>query len=361
MQQHVMERNHTHCLRFSISNVHTVSLRAGATMDASNSSSCRSLSEQDVKVVINTKIATASLSFVACFVTFILICVLVCYMKVWKTFIHRLKLYLTAVALFLSIMYILQVLPVTTKEGDNGTETVTRSGDWSRACEAIAFLLQYTQWVMLLIICWMILFLLWLVYYLVQTEVKAVTLENNLRLEIGGIFFTLIFPLLFLWTPFVTQNYGLGGQWCGIVIKHSNGCSEKNESLLPGLGYQIGIWYGPAFVVAFLCTIGVIIVIHRLWLYYKENGRTEQMNNAIIKGIPPAAYLVLFNVINCINAASLVYHVLSNDESTNYHLWITHAITGPCRALAIPFAFVLSHLFIRCCFKKKRDSYYRIQ
>ena len=336
------------------------SLRAGATMDASNSS-CRSLSDQEVKVVINTKIATASLSFLACLVTFILMCVLVCYMKVWKTFIHRLKLYLTTVALFLSIMYILQVLPVTTKEGDNGTETVTRNGDWSRACEAIAFLLQYTQWVMLLVICWMILFLLWLVYYLVQTEAKAFTLENSLWLEICGVFFTLIFPLLFLWTPFVTHNYGLGGQWCGIVIKHGNGCSGKNESLLPGLGYQIGIWYGPAIVVTFLCTIGVVIVIHRFWVYYRKNGRTEQMNNAIMKGIPPAAYLVLFNVINCINAASLIYHALTNDENTDYHLWVTHAITGPCRALAIPFAFVLSHFFIRCCLKRKRDFYYSIQ
>lgn len=329
-------------------------------MNASNSS-CPLLSEQEVKVIIYTKIAAASLSFVACLLTFILMCVLVCFMKVWKTFIHRLKLYLTAVALFLSIMYILQVLPVTTKEGDDGTETVTRNLDWSRACEAIAFLLQYTQWVMLLIICWMILFLLWLAYYLVHTEVKAVTFENNLCLEIGGIFFTLVFPLLFLWTPFVTNNYGLGGQWCGIVIKHSSGCEAKNESLLPGLGYQIGIWYGPAILVTFLCTIGVIIVIRHLWVYYKKNGRTEQMNNAIIKGIPPAAYLVLFNVINCINAASLIYHAYTKDKTTDYHLWVTHAVTGPCRALAVPFAFVLSQIFIRCCLKTQRDSYYIIQ
>ena len=89
------------------------------------------------------------------------------------------------------------------------------------------------------------------------------------------------------------------------------------------------------------------------------------MTSSLVKGIPPAMYLVIYNVINAVNITSLVFHAAQDrgnrDISTDYRLWLVHAVTGPCRALAVPFAFVLGHFLIYCCFRQRSDSYTRIK
>ena len=42
--------------------------------------------------------------------------------------------------------------------------TLPRSDGWNKACIGIAFVLQYTSWVMLQIICSIIFFLIWSTY-----------------------------------------------------------------------------------------------------------------------------------------------------------------------------------------------------
>ena len=273
---------------------------------------------------------------------------------------HRLKLYLTGVALVLSVLYLLQVLPM--KSGSPDRENgIWSDGRWGNsACKLISFSLMYTDWVMLLLICWLILYL----FRLAQCIGKPLTLfhvHHQVLFEAAVIAFTFTLPLLFVWAPFVTDLYGVGSMmWCGIVIERN--CGDTRQ----GLGILIGIWYLPAAVIALLCTVGVIIVISLFWKYYKRQGLTRQMSNAIMKGVPPVTYLVLYNTINCIDISSLIYHNSSRGSwkrNTDYHLWITHAITGPGRALIIPFAFVLSQALIRCCLaesRRKRDTYNRL-
>lgn len=315
-------------------------------------SGCHVYSEAEVNTIIYTKIGVATLSFVACLGTLILMCLLMCWLRAWDTLVDRLKLYLTFVAMVLSIMYIFQVLPVKSHTTVNGTATVARSEDWNRACKGIGFLLQYTNWVLLLMIGWMIVFLLWCAYTLGKSQS---TTESKWRmlLDVAAIASSLVFPLLFLWMPFVTDSYGLGGQWCGIIVKKGRECNEHG-SLLPGLGYQIGLWYGPAIMVALACTVGLVIVTYQFWVYYRRNGLTDEMTRSIIKAIPPATYLVIYNAISCINCSSIIYHNVKSSNEVNYRLYVTHAVTGPCRALAIPIAFVLSHIILQCCYRKRK-------
>ena len=117
-------------------------------MKNSNTSSCLSGSEL-VDVVVG-KAVTASFTFVACLATLILMCLL----KVWRKFVYRLTMYLTAVAMLLSLAFVVQVLPVTSR----GEEVAARSTEWESVCKAIAFILQYIIWVMLLTICWTIIY-----------------------------------------------------------------------------------------------------------------------------------------------------------------------------------------------------------
>ena len=329
---------------------------------SANNSSCHSFSAKELNTIFYTRISVAIVSFVACLMTLILMCVLICYLKVWKTLVHRMKLYLTAVALVLSVMYLLQVLPVKCIEVQD--ESTGENSNWNEACKGITFLLQYVEWVMLLVICWMIVYLLWLIQSQLRSLEKKFDALNNkskVQFEIAAILFTLTFPLLFVWTPFSTDNYGLEDIWCGIIISD---CSNGQESLRRGLGYLIGTWYGPSFIVVLLCTVGVIIVVYSLWIYYKRKGCTGYMTSAILRGIPPAVYLVIYNVISCVDITSQLIHYtassITRGGAVDYHLWLTHAVTGPSRALAVPFAFVLSQIFIHYYFMKRRNSYQQL-
>ena len=330
-------------------------------MNASNSSACDTFSKGDLTTIMVTKISTSAISIVTCGVTLILMCCL----RMWKTFVHRLTLYLTVVAILLSVMYILQVLPTTSQGVMNQTLVVTapRSDDWNKACKGIAFILQYIIWLMLLVICWIIMFLLYLTHHSLvgrgRTQMIISCCSPRL-LEATGIAFTLILPLTFLWVPFVTDNYGVGGAWCGIAIKH-NSCSH--EGIAVGLGIQIGIWYGPAFATALLCTVGVCIVIYRICRFYYKMKRHRQqiihLTDIILDGTPLIIYLVVFNVINIVNATNLINHAISANINSkiNMKLWIIHSFAGPGRALMVPFAFVLSQ-FIKYITRwyKKRES-----
>ena len=126
-------------------------------------------------------------------------------------------------AILLSLMYILQVIPVhvTSIIGLNHNITVTlpRSDGWNKACKGIAFVLQYTSWVMLLIICSIILFLIWSTHQSLLNRARrqivcvccskvterALALKKRTLckcfslslLEFTGIVLTLGFPLLF--------------------------------------------------------------------------------------------------------------------------------------------------------------------
>lgn len=331
-------------------------------MNNSSSNSCATFSDHDLNTIMATKISTSAISFVTCVLTFILMCCL----RKWKTLVHRLTLYLTAVAILLSVIYILQVLPIPFDGIVNNTSvgTKAKTDSWKKACEGITFLHMYALWVRLLVICWIVIYLLHLTHYsLLGRGKKQSACErcSPRAMEATGIILTLIFPLTFLWVPFVTENYGITGPWCGIVIKH-NSCD--NESIAQGLGIQIGLWYAPAFATGLLCTVGMIIVIYRLCrFYYKVRSHRQQISHLveiIIDGIPLIIYLVVFNVINLVDTANVSVHATRDydDSKINMKLWIIHSFAGPSRALMIPFAFVLSQFIkhIPHWFRKREST-----
>ena len=320
-----------------------------------NNSTCYTFSEREVSTIFTIRVTVASLSLAACLLAFLVLCVLICCVRVWKTFVHRLKLYLMAVALVVSVMYLLQVLP--TRSAAVMTPDAARDlqEEWHSRCAAIAFLLQYFDWMLLLLICWMVLYVLWLVQR-VGKPLDDFHFHYYQWLEVGVVVFTLIFPLLFLWTPFISDDYGLEDIWCGNVLRRHSLCSNTNQSIEPGLGYLLGTWYIPGLILTSLCTVGIFVVIGYVWVYYRRKGLTNKLKSTIIQGLPPIMYLIAYNIISGLDIASLIYHYNKNvtrGGAVDYQLWKTHAVTGPCRALAIPVAFLVGNLFVRICFKKK--------
>ena len=329
---------------------------SNGTNESNASTSCHILSQQDVHTILYTRVAVASVAFAANLATLLLMCALTCFQKTHTTFIDRLKLYLTVVTLVYSLLYIFEVLPVETQQVENMTKTVTRSRDWERFCKGCGVVHQYVSCVVLLLIFWMIVFLLWC-----SKQVATVRMQSNTKirlhcnqrcLDIAVLISSLGVPLLFVWIPLITDNYGLAGVWCAIIVRRNNLCSQGSGSLLPGLGYEIGLNYGPAIILVLLCTGGMVIVVYRFWNYFKRNGSTtHETNSAIIKGIAPITYLILYNLISFTNATSVVIHNVHGSNTVNYRLWVTHAVMGPAKPLTIPFAFVISQLIIHCYYK----------
>ena len=69
------------------------------------SESCRSPGPSSAQMdsIFYTRVGA---TFVACLASLVVICYFVCLRRTWNTFVHRLKLQLTAVALVVSILYL---------------------------------------------------------------------------------------------------------------------------------------------------------------------------------------------------------------------------------------------------------------
>ena len=311
-----------------------------------------------VDSIFYTRVGISGVTFVACLASLVVICYFVFWRRTWNTFVHRLKLQLTAVALVLSFLYLLQVLPVKldshSAKQDEGS-AVAR--EWTETCKFVIFLQTYGNWVLMLIILWLVVYLCRLAWKIGRpiTGRQAASYHQRLFETLGTVAaFTV--PLLIVWMPFVGGNYGVDDhKWCGIAARDN--CSKNLE----GIGYVFGIWYVPSVLITLASTAGIIIAITLFWRHYKRQGLTHQMRQAVVKGIGPVTYLILFNIINFIDGTNLIYHSSTTEHSwsgsVDYHLWLVHAVTGPARAMAIPFGFIVTQLFTECCIRKRRDTY----
>ena len=321
---------------------------------------CHSPTSRQVDSIFYTRVGTSSLTLVACLVSLVILSYYVCWRRTWNTFVHRLKLQLTAVALVVSVLYLLQVMPVKLDKQPRD-EYSTASKEWTEACKLVIFLQTYGDWVLMLIILWLVIYLCRLAWKIGQPRpISRQTVRYHQKLfEVLGTAAVFTVPLLIVWIPFVDGHYGVDDhKWCGIAMRETCNRTHKN---LKGIGYVLGIWYIPSVLITLASTVGMIIAIAIFWRLFKRHGLTLRMRLAVLKGIGPVTYLILFNIINFIDGTNLIYHSLTNEHSWNssvdYHLWLVHAVTGPARAMAIPFGFIVTQLFTECCFRKRRETY----
>ena len=294
----------------------------------STNASCHQFTSEQWNALIIARTVTASLSCLACFIAFIMMIVF----KAYKQFVHRLILYLTLAAFCLSILYALQILP--TKEvGD----TILLRVGWGGLCTAIAFLDQYTGWVMLLILCWISLYIFLLAVFRCSTAKR--------KYELFGLLFIVVLPLTYIWIPFLSGRYGLAGAWCWIKLTTDSKVAGCNGSYTEGLEYQIGLWYGPSIVMTSLSFIGImaLVVAFCKGMVHSETSSLHQ--KALKEAAPLLIYLIYFNFINCLDIVNRIYYAavtLSTDANPYFPLWMANAIAGPGRPLIIPFAFSFS-------------------
>ena len=168
-----------------------------------------------------------------------IICILVS--KGYKKFVHRLTLYLIIAVLFHAIVSILEAMPVYY----NGTVVATRE-DLDGLCAAAGFLSIVADWMELLIICWIVIYLVMFKYSAHDVRRK----HEMYGLAVRIVLRILVLPFLFNWVPFVIGKniYGLSGGECWINPSVKSYCEYDGV----GLTLMLVFSYGPSFLVCLI-------------------------------------------------------------------------------------------------------------
>ena len=211
-------------------------------------------------------------------------------------------------------------------------------------CQVTAVLLSYFMWMKLL-------FTTMLVFHFFSL---TVCLKDWKRFELPYILVSLLFPLLFVWVPFVNGNYGPAGAWCWIQDRNID-CSYNHV----GAAEQYSLWYGPCYLLLILAIIAVITVIVTLcWRGWCRGKRKDylpiQPNNkykkALIEIAPLMAYPIIFFSFNLIATAHRIFNAISHHP--NYALELTHSLVNATWGLLSASALFV-HILVTQCLKKK--------
>ena len=260
---------------------------------------------------------------------------LLIFFKMYKTYSERLVLYLLLSALFFSLVLGLTV-----------TGTVFDFKEHHSLCQTLGFLFQYSMWVLLL-------FTIFIVFHLASL-IFLYRMFN--KIEVFLILFSLIFPILFAWVPFIHDAFGLSGAWCWIVVHRHSECSVYNIGLIE----QYALWWGPFFfflIINAVLTFAMIIVLccraFRKQTSNKigERGRTvqddsksdqaAQYKKALRNTLPLLAYPIIYISFDWFALANRIRQAVSPDTGNSYSLWILHAFAGPSRGFSVGVTFIV--------------------
>ena len=175
------------------------------------------------------------------------------FFNMYHKFSERLVLYLLLSGLFVASVMALMI-----------TGVALDFEEHHQLCQAISFLVQYSIWILLLITTFIIFHLASLVFFYKTFD----------KLEIICVVFSLVFPLLFSWIPFIHDTYGLSGAWCWIRVYHHSECTFYSE----GLVEQYVLWYGPFFFILLVnSTVTIVILIALCYRAFRKSPQPIEM------------------------------------------------------------------------------------
>jgi len=274
-------------------------------------------------------------------------------LKLYRTFVHRLVLYMMVVGFFQGITTALQVAPV----HHNGKEVEVRHG-LTGLCVTFAFAVQVTVSQLMMVVTWILVYLFLLVIFRYRADSK--------KHEIAGLLITLGLPLIVNLLPFIHNLYGLAGAWCWI-----RATSSDCQSLITlGIVYQMTLFYGPKTLLVLLSfamsvVIAVILCKQRCNRsgggqpsYNQQAVGQQRYQQAVRRALPLLLYPVLYNIIVGVMIANRADYAIAiaHDRKPYYPLFLAHAISDPMRILFIPVAFLLHPGTLRKLLRKDRPK-----
>ena len=312
--------------------------------DQSNNTSgnfCLKWSAEELESWQITTICISSAGVLACILA--IICIFVS--KGYKKFVHRLTLYLIVAVQFNAAVSILQIVLVYY----NGTVVATRE-DLQRLCAASGFLNEVANWLELLLICWIVLYLVMVLVF--QYSANAIRRKH----EVCGLAVILVLPFLFIWVPFLKGMYGLSGGECWIKPSVKRYCEYDGV----GLTFMFLLSYGPAFLVCLLTFISfgtIAIVMCKRALQHQDQGSSQPSiyQRGLKEVLPLLLYPPIYFLFWMAVTATRIYDVLQKVQGRKFQFSLTlaHYVAFLLVALLIiPLVFLL-HSSINCCRKMR--------
>ena len=251
--------------------------------------------------------------------------------KLYKYFAHRLALYQVVGALGYATALTFQLLNLNYYDNTSIYKPI---------CQTIGFLAVYFSWIKLL-------FTTWIIFHLFCFSVLY---KNLQRFEIGFIFFSTCFPLLFVWVPFLYDSFGLAGPWCW--IKASVGKCIVNTST-NGIVEQFSLWFGPAIVCSILDCVAIFAMVYVLVSNRSDQTlilNYDQKKKALKELLPLLAYPILFCILLLPPLANRIYS--ASTKVTNFDLILVSAVFIPLQSLCAGLTLVVHICYIKCskCF-----------
>ena len=293
--------------------------------DFNATSSCNS-SRRDHEIVFLIKLSTASVSLA---INLVAILVILCGHS-YKRPIVRSVLYLLVADLFLVMVQIPELFPVTYK--DHFVQL--KPGEaWRNACSIFGYLDQVTAWMRDLVVVFIVVQLFLFVrkpdkFHQAQTEKEKIG-------EVIGICICFFLPFTFNWIPFLDDYYGLSGHWCWIKLVVKD-CGSKN--VLEGLMYMLVLYYIPLMCIVLLTSLLCIYILSK-WCYSQQ-----KLWEIVLVILYPLIFDVLC-IIMTINRIDSALRIQQGVPPLRF-LWILHSIADSGRTI-LPSVCVILLLICR--------------
>ena len=250
---------------------------------------------EPARLYVATTASFAVVGSLGCMVTI----VMVIQSEVYRSYIHRLTLYLAIASLFAALSTGIAVLPVDT----NSTPLSLREGEgWNGTCATFGFLVQYFTFSSTFAT-------LWISSNVFALAMCRVQLTKQRKCDIAGLLFIFLLPLLVAWIPFINGMFGLTTVWCWVKDRCYKGYKYS-------LRFQLGATAGPVFVL-YLGSLVLIAFICVKFIagYFGKRRHLRQKSWEVLKELMP---LVIYALACCLvymfGLFSSLYFVLKDDR-----------------------------------------------
>ena len=304
-----------------------------ATMDLDNDVNCSLFNASQATTLALVRGGAGIATFIANMAALLLI---IFYQAV-GTVLQRLFLYLTISSLGVSLGFSLEMEHVRYYHKRHKGE--------GELCRAVGFIVQYTEWVELLITFGITLYLLGSICHKTRRGAYQELAGSSqhlprcqILLEVFFVTFCVVFPAAINWVPFLDHTYGQAGPWCWIKSIRTD-CTEKLE----GFWEQVGLWYIPFLLIGGL-SFAVIITMTVTFCYWAcRFGEAHTIRKLVFRGVLLVVAFIIFLVMSSVEVG-LRFDDHFRGTYEHYAWWVGYAVLTPLSMFLIPFAF-LAYLY----------------
>jgi hypothetical protein len=282
---------------------------------------CTQYSKHYSDIATTLVVSAASISFVACLVVVVLICV----MKKHRFLPQRLILYLTVAVMIRCLSWAPQRIHF---ELVNRYDIPSQTTD--KICSVAGYLLMTSGWFELMAVA----------ILTAHLFLHSLVTRSKGWLELVYVLMIFLLPFTFTWIPFIRGAYGQAGSWCWIRIKE-----DDCKTFTFGVWLRYTIWFVPLILILILLLLFYCIVTYTV---SKRNTTWDGNFNPMLRKLklkmekdirPLIWYPLIYFLLHLIPLASRITESVSSRPF--YPLWILSAITLPLQGGLIAIAFML--------------------